>query len=60
MATEASHFYELGQNKKKIFGIFSESKGFLPLKTMFSYGFLEYSNHFKCFLGSVGDFEDDV
>ena len=35
--------------KKKIFEIFSKSKGFLPLKTMFRYGLLEYSNHFKCF-----------
>ena len=39
---------------------FSESKVFLPLKTMFRYGLLEYSNHFNWFLGSVGDFEDDV
>ena len=46
--------------KKNIFEIFSKSKGFLPLKTMFSYGLLEYSNHFKCFEGSISDFEDDV
>ena len=47
-------------SKKTIFEIFSKSKGFLPLKTMFKYGALEYSNHFKCCLGSIGDFEDDV
>ena len=39
---------------------FEISKGFLPLKTMFRYGLLEYSNLFNWFLGSVGDFEDDV
>ena len=38
------------------FEIFSKSEGFLPLKTMFRYGVLEYSKHFKC----SGDFEDDV
>ena len=33
--------------EKDIFAIFSKSKGFLPLKNMFRYGLLEYSNHFK-------------
>ena len=46
-------------NLGKIF--VKENKGFLPLKNMFRYGLLAYSNHFKCFFwGSVGDFEDDV
>ena len=45
---------------KCFFEIFSKSKGFLPLKTMFRYGLLDYSNHFKCVGGSIGDFEDDV
>ena len=58
MATEHSLCYELGQNKVTFF--FKLSKGFLPLKTMFRYGLLEYSNHFNYFLGSVDDFEDDV
>ena len=42
------------------FEIFSKSKGFLPLKTMFRYGVLEYSYQFMCFLGLIGDFEADV
>ena len=42
------------------FEIFSESRGFLPLKNKFRYGLLEYSKHFNWFLCSVGDFEDDV
>ena len=46
--------------KKTTFEIFSKCKGLLPLKNIFRYGLLEYSNHFKCFLGSIGDFEDDV
>ena len=40
--------------------MFSNSKEFLPLNTMFRDGLLEYSNHFKCFVGSIGDVEDDV
>ena len=46
-------------NVGKMF-FFPESKGFLPLKTMFRYGLLEYSNHFNRLLGLVGDIEDDV
>ena len=34
---------------KFFFLIFSKIKEFLPLKTMFRYGLLEYCNHFKCF-----------
>ena len=53
-------FYCIYITLMALMGRFSESKGVLPLKTMFRYGLLEYCNHFNCFLGSVGDFEDDV
>ena len=46
--------------KLMVIFFFSKSRGFLPLKTMFRYGLLEYFNHFNCFLGSLDDFEDDV
>ena len=46
--------------KTFFFEFFSKCKAFLPLKTMFSYGLLEFSNHFNCFLGSIGDFKDNV
>ena len=40
---------------------FSPKVVFLPLKTMFRYGFLEYYNHLRCFFGgSIDDFEDYV
>ena len=52
--------FKVKVNKLIILDFFSKSKGFLPLKTMFRYGLLEYSNHFECLGGSIGDFEDDV
>ena len=39
----------LGKIIVNFFKILFKSKGFLPLKTMFRYEILKYSNHFKCF-----------